>query len=158
MNESVRKVFAFTGCALWMLSSFCPLFGAGAKVEAKCHGDFECTWETAGDYLPILELLAPFAAFALLAFFAKLAFACWAPEPDRRRHRWRFAPVDGTTVYHPGYMGLALIGAAWALWRAALYPLDPVTLPYLFFWIVFASWFAASAWMAGPARGSEAEA
>lgn len=146
MREGVRKAMAVTGCGLWMLSSLCPLFGGGAKVEARCHGDFNCAWRMVGDQLPFLELLAPVMALMFLIFFARLACAFWAPAPDRRWHRWRLAPDDAPCHYQPLVMVLGLVGTAWALWRAVLYPADPATWPYLAFWLVFASWFAASAW------------
>ncbi|MCJ2182024.1 hypothetical protein MTR62_04805 [Novosphingobium sp. 1949] len=100
------------------------------------------------DYIPILELMAPLFAAASLFFFARFAFACWAPEPRDRTHRWRLAPPDGTRIYHPGYPFMASVGAVWALWRAALYPFDRAVFAYGGFWGLFAVWFMASGWMA----------
>lgn len=158
LREGVRKALALTGCVLWLTSSFMPFFGGIAKHSVVCRGrtftgDFD---DCFNDYIPVLELLAPFVALALLWFFARLAFACWAPEPDMRTHQWRLAPAEGTAIYYPGHMVLAGLGCCWTLWRAGLYPLDPETLPYLGFWLVFGGWFSASAWAAGIRKMADA--
>ncbi|NML93341.1 hypothetical protein [Novosphingobium olei] len=142
---------AFIGCGLWLGSSFLPLFGGAAKHAVRCRGrTFSGRFDDCfSDYLPLLELMAPLAALALLWFFARFAFAVWAPEPEARTMPWRMASADGTLVYHPGYLVLSAIGCAWALWRAVLYPLDPHTFPFITFWLVFACWFGAAAWASG---------
>lgn len=147
MHERIRKFMAIAGCGLWVASSFMPMLGMGAKHEALCRGrEFTGTFDDCfNDYLPVLELFAPVFAVPLHWFFAKFAVAVWAPEPAERTMRWRLAPKDGTAIYHPGHMVLGLIGAAWPIWRAASYPLDPITLPYIGFWLLFALWFTAGA-------------
>jgi hypothetical protein len=154
MREDIRKALAIAGCILWLTSSLTPLFGGIAKHSVRCRGrEFTGEFDDCfNDYMPVLELLAPVLVLALLWFFARFAFSCWAPEPHMRNQRWRLAPADGSAVYYPAHMVLACAGCAWALWRAMLYSFDPVTLPYLCFWLVFAVWFAASALAASGGR------
>lgn len=148
LRENARKALALTGCGLWLASSLMPLFGGGAKHEVECRGreppvgGFDACFN---DYIPILELAAPVSAVPLLFLFGSFAMAVWAPPPELRRQSWRLAPRAGSAAYHPNFDGCCTAGAAWCLWRAWLYPLDRLTLPYMGFWLVFALWFAGAA-------------
>jgi hypothetical protein len=154
LQEGARKTLAVAGCGLWLASSFMPMFGGAAKHQVRCRGrrftgQFD---ECFNDYIPLLELAAPLFAVATWYMFMRLAFAVWSPEPDDRRTRWRFAPESGAGMFHPAYSVLACGGGLWALWRAALYPVDAETAIFIGFWLAFSSWFFAGAlctWRAG---------
>lgn len=117
------------GGVLWITISTFPLFGESAKREVACRGrvftgSFD---ECFNDYLPLLEMLAPAVALALLLQFLRLASYLW------------------TSCRGPISRPLAIVGTFWCLWRASTYPIDPVTVPYLLVWIAFGLWFAAAA-------------
>ena len=149
--EGLRKVIAFFGGVLFMAVSTFPLKGAGAKQAVRCRGrEFTGEFDDCfNDYLPLLEMLAPFVALLWLWPFLRFANSLWAPDPQFRTQRWRLASVDSMRTLWPtlqiGGLGLA----AWCFYRAALYPVDPVTAPYQLTWIAFGLWAlvgAASAW------------
>ncbi|WP_404480696.1 hypothetical protein [Novosphingobium sp. BL-52-GroH] len=156
MGEGVRKALAFVGCSFWLVSSLMPMFGGAAKHRVLCRGE-EFPGQVDAcfhDYIPVLELMAPVGALFLLFPFAAFASAAWAPPPGKRAQAWRLAPAAGAGAYHPAFPLLSLAGAGWTVWRAALYSIDPVTMPFLLFWALFALWFAASmvaTWRAGRA-------
>ncbi|PNU02872.1 hypothetical protein [Novosphingobium guangzhouense] len=149
LKEGDRRTLAFAGCGLWLASSLMPLFGGAAKHAVKCRGreppagTFDDCFI---DDIPVLELGAPMLALPLLFLFGSFAMAVWSPPPWQRQRRWRLAPRWGTAAYHPNFPIACMIGAAWCLWRAALYPLEAQTLPFMAFWLVFAGWFAGAAW------------
>jgi hypothetical protein len=125
-----------------------PWFGGLAKHEIECRGHVpvDGTFDDCfNDCIPFLEIGAPILAVPLLFLFGAFAMAVWSPPPNLRRHAWRLAPGSGTAAYHPKFVIVCLIGVAWCLWRAWLYPLDELVLPFTAFWLVFSAWFAGAA-------------
>ena len=151
-RESLRAIFALVGAALWLLVSFFPLFGGAAKHAVLCRGrQFDGQFdECFNDYLPLFELAAPLLALALLWPMLRLAFTLWAPEPELRTRRWWLANRCPKRDDWPQLQLLSGAGAAWCLWRGALYPWDRLTAPYLITWGLFALWFGAAIWVSRP--------
>ena len=66
----------------------------------------------------------------------------FAPQSFELKNKWRFAKPD---LWRPGLQLMAVVGCAWALWRAFSYPLAIELWPYLTFWLSFAAWFILGA-------------
>lgn len=156
-GERLRWCAALAGPVLFLGSSLMPLFGAGAKRRPRCEGrEFTGEWDDCfTDGFPIIELLVPFAALALLWMFARFAFALWAPEPERRRLRWRLASRIAAEAHWPILHAVATIGAVWATWRATTYFFAIELWPFAAFWLAFAAWFAAGLAVAWLRRANE---
>ena len=153
--EGARWAMAALGPLLLLVSSFMPLFGRAAKHRAGCAGrSFTGTFDDCfNDYLPILELTAPLIGAAFCWMFARFAFVLWAPPPDLRKRQWRLASAGPVKDYWPTLHIIASIGAVWATWRATTYLFAVELWPFVLFWAVFASWFAAGCVVAWPRRG-----
>ena len=145
-SERVRHSLAKFGCLLFLMSSFMPMFGGIAKHTVRCRGrEFTGNFDDCfNDYLPILELVAPVFALLLLWPFARFAFSLLAPVPVLRTRRWRMASRSPSSTFWPHLHAVGALGAIWAVWRAATYPMDKVTAPYFAFWVTFAVWFVIS--------------
>lgn len=153
-GERSRKALALSGCALWLASSLLPLFGGNAKVEVRCRGrQFSGSFDDCfNDYLPVVELGAPIVALLLLYPFSRYAFSVFAPRVGERSAKWWMASRTSASSWDPTVSIASALGCAWALWRLALYPIDPVTLPFMAFWLLFAIWFAIAGWYAAPSK------
>jgi hypothetical protein len=80
-----------------MTVSTFPTFGGAAKRAVRCRGRvFEGNFDDCfNDYLPLLEILAPFAALTLLWLFLRFSFTLWAPEVAVRTLGWKLAGKSG---------------------------------------------------------------
>ena len=152
--EGTRWIAPAFGGVLFLTVSTFPLLGAGAKQDVRCRGlEFTGRFDDCfNDYLPLLEIAAPFVALLLLWPVLRFAFTLWAPEPHERMRKWRLASSSPMKTWSPQFQ---IAGAAWAVWclyRAALYPVDPVTAPYQATWIVFALWTLGGLAVSWPKR------
>lgn len=131
-----------------------PLLGGNAKIPVRCRGrQFAGSFDDCfNDYLPILELGAPLIALLLLYPFSRYAFSVFAPRLGERSAKWRMASRTSASSWHPGLLTASAVGCAWALWRLAPYPIDPVTLPFMGCWALFAIWFAMAVRYAAPSK------
>jgi len=131
-----------------------PLFGGNAKREARCDGRrFTGQFDDCfNDYLPILELMIPIGSVIVSWMFARFAFVLWAPTPDGRNMRWRFASSSPAEDYWPLLHGIAALGALWAFWRASTYFFAAELWPFALFWMVFAIWFGIGLGLAWPRK------
>lgn len=157
LAEGLRKSIAIFGGVLFMAVSTFPLIGGAAKRSVQCRGrEFTGHWDDCfSDQLPFFEMAAPFVALLLLWPFLRFGFSLWAPDPQFRTQRWRLANEDSMRTLWPALQlgGMAL--AAWCFYRAALYPIDPVTAPYQLTWIVFGVWALVGAAQAPRSRRLE---
>lgn len=138
--ELARYGAALAGALCFLVISFFPLFGGAAKQEVRCRGRvFSGAFDDCfHDYLPLVELLAPLVALGLIWPFLRLSFTLWAPEEGSRSLGWRWAGRAAKRDYSLRLECLTLLAMAWIFWRAALYPIDRVTLPFQAVWLLFA--------------------
>lgn len=115
--EIVRYLAGWTGGLLWMTVSTFPTFGGAAKRAVRCRGRvFDGNFDDCfNDYLPLLEILAPFAALTLLWLFLRFSFTLWAPEVAVRTLGWKLAGKSGRSGYFPLLQMMALAGSAWSM-------------------------------------------
>jgi hypothetical protein len=136
-----------------------PFFGGAAKHWYRCKGrEFTGTFDDCfNDYIPIMEILLPFVCLFLLYAFSRFAFSLFAPSPELRTLRWRLATGSKLGDLYPIPHIVPAIGVLWTLWRASTYSIVPALLPYFFFWVVFAAWFAFGLALAWPRKAFDGD-
>ena len=148
LGEYARWGAAAAGSVLWLGIAIVFAEGSTAKHLYRCRGrTFTGAFDDCfNDYLPVLEVLFVPAFILLTAFFfARFAFALFAPPPARRRLWWWLAGRAGAGERWPVLQSIALGGVAWASWRLTTYPLVADLLPFHLYWSAFAAWFALGA-------------
>lgn len=152
LAERPRWWLALLGPCLWLAASALPMIGGIAKHQYRCRGRIYTGHfdDCFNDYIPALEMMAPFVALILTYAFARFAFSLYAPPAELRRARWRLATEGDPAGLWPLLHACAAIGILWCLWRALTYPAARELLPFHLFWIVFGLWFAGGLLAALP--------
>jgi hypothetical protein len=151
LGERARWLIALAGVPLWLALPL--IFHAGRIAKESVH---HCDPTSTGsdgcysDYIPVLEamlevLVVPVLVLAMLYPFARFAFSLYSPPSGGRRLRWRLGMSAGAAAAWPVLQGIAVGGAAWALWRMLTYPLVGALWPFHLYWGAFALWFGLGA-------------
>ncbi|HYI49362.1 MAG TPA: hypothetical protein VEX35_12950 [Allosphingosinicella sp.] len=151
LGERARWLIALAGVPLWLALPL--IFHEGRIAKGSLH---LCDPTSTGpdgcptDYIPVLEvmlevLVLPFLILVMLYPFARFAFSLYSPPSEGRRLKWRLGMSAGAAAAWPVLQGIAIGGAAWALWRMLTYPFVGALWPFHLYWGAFALWFGLGA-------------
>ncbi|HEV7659159.1 MAG TPA: hypothetical protein VGO55_04870 [Allosphingosinicella sp.] len=150
LGERARWLIALLGVPLWLALPL--IFRQGGMAKQALH---RCDPTSTGpggcpaDYIPVLEtmleVVVPLFILVMLYPFARFAFSLYSPPSEGRRLKWRLGMPAGAAAAWPVLQGVAIGGAAWALWRMLTYPFVGGLWPFHIYWGAFAGWFALGA-------------
>lgn len=152
LGERARWLIALAGIPLWLALPLVFREGWRAKQSfQRCEVTFAGRSDDCfSDYIPVFEvmmevLVVPFLILVMLYPFARFAFSLYSPPSEGRRLKWRLGMSSGAAAAWPVLQGIAVGGAAWALWRMLTYPFVGALLPFHLYWGAFALWFGLGA-------------